>query len=318
MEISRNITKAIELLENDELVAIPTETVYGLAGNIYSESAIDKIFAMKNRPFFNPLIVHLAEGSLLKEIVEEIPYQAQILSDKLWPGPLTLVLPKKETVPNKITAGKSTVAVRVPDHSLTRELLNRLKFPLAAPSANTFGNISPTTPSHVKKYFEGTLKMVLDGGECKRGIESTIVSFENAKPVVLRLGSISLETIESLIGEVALLNKNEKNPSAPGMLARHYAPKTLTFLVDDVKSFIRNRTEKRIGLLLFKTTLDEPSVAYQETLSFKGDFEEASSKLYAALHRLDEQSLDIIVCERLPNKDLGKSINDRLNRATKE
>ena len=182
--ISKDISKAVALLNNEELVAIPTETVYGLAGNIYSEKTIKAIFETKQRPFFNPLIVHIPSIDHLEEIVACIPEKAKLLAESFWPGPMTLVLKKKSTIPNVITAGKDTVAVRIPNHPTTLELLNRLDFPLAAPSANPFNRISPTTAQHVEDYFKDKIKMVLDGGACKIGIESTIIGFENEEPVI--------------------------------------------------------------------------------------------------------------------------------------
>lgn len=176
--ISKDIAKAVELLFNEELVAIPTETVYGLAGNIYSEKAITAIFETKQRPKFNPLIVHIPSVDYLEKIVTDIPEKAKLLADAFWPGPITLVLNKKDTIPDLITAGKTTVAVRVPNHPTTLELLERLEFPLAAPSANPFNRISPTKPEHVEDYFKNEIKMVLDGGACTKGIESTIIGVD--------------------------------------------------------------------------------------------------------------------------------------------
>lgn len=314
--ISTDISKAIQILNAEELVAIPTETVYGLAGNIYSEKAINLIFSTKKRPLFNPLIVHIPSANMLTEITSHIPEKAKLLADAFWPGPLTLVLPKQKTIPDLITAGKPTVAVRVPNHPLTLELLEQLDFPLAAPSANPFGSISPTTAQHVNDYFEKDIQMVLDGGPCQRGIESTIIGFEGEEPAVFRLGSTSLEAIESVVGSVIIKNKKEVAPDAPGMLERHYAPLTRTILTDDLNTAINSYLNKRIGLLTFKTKVSHEAIAHQIMLSEQGDTSEAASNLYDALHQLDKQDLDIIIAERLPEFELGKSINDRLQRAT--
>ena len=184
IRITTDLFEAKKILEKEELVAIPSETVYGLAGNIYSEKAIKKIFQTKKRPLFNPLIVHIASTTKLKEIVSEIPEKAQQLADAFWPGSLTLVLKKNANIPDSITAGKDTVAVRVPNHELTLRLLQLLDFPVAAPSANPFGSISPTTAEHVAEYFPNDLEMVLQGGNCTNGIESTIIGFENNNPVL--------------------------------------------------------------------------------------------------------------------------------------
>ena len=317
IQISTDIIKAKEILENNELVAIPTETVYGLAGNIYSEKAIKKIFETKKRPLFNPLIVHIDSKSKLDEIALEIPEKALKLADAFWPGSLTLVLKKKAHISDSITAGKNTVAVRVPNHPLTLELLKSLNFPLAAPSANPFGSISPTTSQHVADYFAADLAMVLEGGKCENGIESTIIGFENNEPILYRLGSISIEQIETVVGKIVLKNKQENAPDAPGMLSRHYAPNTKIILVSDVEMEIYKHPNTKIGILLFQNTLDLEVIQAREILSEKGDLKEATSNLYAAMHRLDKQKLDLIIAEKLPENDLGKSINDRLERATK-
>jgi L-threonylcarbamoyladenylate synthase len=316
--VSGNITLAVEFLNQEDVVAIPTETVYGLAGNIYSEKAVKKIFALKQRPFFNPLIVHLSGADQLPKVVESVPEKAKLLAEKFWPGPLTLILKKRPEVPDLVTSGKDTVAVRVPNHPVSLELLRKLDFPLAAPSANPFGSISPTQASHVANYFEGKLSMVLEGGACQRGIESTIVGFEDGNPVLYRLGSVTVEEISNLIGEIQVKNKKEAAPDAPGMLSRHYAPKTTTFVVEDVSKFILDFPDQRVGVLLFDNPIEAPNIKAQEILSRQGSLEEAASKLYAALHRLDKQELDMIVAERFPDHGMGKAINDRLQRATKK
>lgn len=316
--ISSNINKAVSILENEDLVAIPTETVYGLAGNIYSEKAIRKIFEVKQRPLFNPLIVHLHSIQQLENIVLDFPEKAQLLAKAFWPGPLTLLLKKKTTVPDLITAGKDTVAVRIPNHPVTLELLKNLSFPLAAPSANPFNRISPTKAIHVENYFKDSIQMVLEGGDCKNGLESTIIGFENNEPLIYRLGAISMEEIEAIIGKIRIKNKEENAPEAPGMLAKHYSPKTKTFLSEDVESFLENHPGKKIGILSFSKNFSGPSIQKIEILSEKEDLKEAAANLYAALHNLDQLDLDIILVQPLPNIGLGKSINDRLERATKE
>ena len=322
--ISKDILKAVALLNAEEVVAIPTETVYGLAGNIFSEKAIKAIFEIKKRPFFNPLIVHIPSVDYLNTIVEYVPEKAKLLAEAFWPGPITLVLKKKNNIPNIITAGKDTVAVRVPNHPVTLELLNQLDFPLAAPSANPFSSISPTTAEHVDTYFKDSIKMVLDGGACKSGIESTIIGFENDQPIIYRLGSTAIEDIEAVIGTIDIKNtvtkqsRSEKEiiPDAPGMLERHYAPKTETVLTNNVLDTIKKFPSKRIGLLVFNSEVDSDLIHIQIVLSKQGNLAEAASKLYDALHQLDKENLDIIIAERLPNNGLGKSINDRLQRAT--
>ncbi len=315
--ISNNISKAVEILKNEGVVGIPTETVYGLAGNSYSEKAIRKIFEVKQRPLFNPLIVHIHSIEQLDEIVSEFPAKAQLLANTFWPGSLTLILKKNPSFPDLITAGKDTVAVRIPNHPVTLKLLKELSFPLAAPSANPFNRISPTNALHVESYFKNSIHMVLEGGDCMNGLESTIIGFENNEPILYRLGSISIEEIENVVGIIDVKNNKEKAPNAPGMLAKHYSPKTKTYLTNDIEKFITNYEDRRIGLVSFSEAITASNIKHVEILSKSGDLKEAASKLYRALHVLDDLNLDMIVAQRFPDFDLGKSINDRLERATK-
>lgn len=315
--ITTDLTAVIKQLQANQLVAIPTETVYGLAGNAFQEAAIRRIFELKKRPLYNPLIVHIKSGKELHTVAKDIPEKAYLLAETFWPGPLTMVLNKQAQVPELISAGKNTVAVRVPKHPLTLELLNSLDFPLAAPSANPFGSISPTSAQHVLSYFEHQLDFILDGGSCDKGIESTIVGFENNEVVLYRHGSISLDEIEAVVGKVQPKTSNDHTPEAPGMLTRHYAPATKTYLSKDVARLMQDFPNRKIGLLLFQQKLENAKVHYQEVLSESGNLEEAMKNLYAALHRLDQLDLDLIIAEKLPAKGLGISLNDRLERATK-
>ena len=323
IELSKDIDLAKKWLEAEQVVAIPTETVYGLAGNIYSEKAIRTIFETKKRPFYNPLIVHIHSANQLTDLAEKLPVKAEQLAAAFWPGSLTLVLKKKDSVSQLITGGKDTVAIRIPNHPLTLELLAKLDFPLAAPSANPFGSISPTTAQHVADYFPETLPMVLDGGECMNGIESTIIGFENDVPVLYRLGAISKEEIEQVIGPITIKNHSKitssttEAPEAPGMLTKHYAPKTKLILTDDVIATSKKYELQQVGFLLFQDIEVTHSSNTKEILSEKGSYKEAASNLYAAMHRLDQLQLDVIIAQKFPDIDLGKSINDRLERATK-
>ncbi len=314
--VSKDIHKAAELLSLGELVAIPTETVYGLAGNIFNKQAILKIYDLKKRPLFNPLIVHIKSKTELNKIASFVPPMAKLLAETFWPGELTLVLKKQEHIPDWITSGKDTVAVRVPNHSLTLKLLECIDFPLAAPSANPFGRISPTTAQHVARYFNSQLKMVLDGGECPKGIESTIIGFEDDNPLIYRLGALTIEEIENTTGPLQIKNKKEIAPDAPGMLAKHYSPSTPLHMTMDVTDSMLKFGDRKIGVLSFQTKYNSPEIFHQEILSPGGDLNEAAANLYAALHKLDDLNLDIIVAERLPDIGLGKSINDRLERAS--
>jgi L-threonylcarbamoyladenylate synthase len=317
IQISTSIQDAKNILERAELVAIPTETVYGLAGNIYSETAINKIFETKKRPHFNPLIVHIDSMEKLEEIVCEVPEKARILAANFWPGSLTLVLKKKSTVPYSITAGRETVAVRIPNHPLTLALLQSLDFPLAAPSANPFGSISPTTANHVADYFPNTIEMVLDGGPCINGVESTIIGFEGEEPVLYRLGAISQEEIEMAVGSIRIANKNNQAPEAPGMLSKHYAPKTKIILASNLLRSIKKYDKIKIGVICFTKEILPSNITAIEILSEKGDLKEATANLYAAMHKLDKLNLDLIITSYFPNNHLGTTINDRLLRATK-
>lgn len=309
------LEKAVAILKKNDVLAIPTETVYGLAGNIYSEEAIAKIFELKKRPLNNPLIVHLHKMEQLQEIVMEFPPKAKLLAERFWPGPLTLVLKKGDNVPDLVTGGKDTVAIRIPDHPVTLALLEQLPFPIAAPSANPFNRISPTSAAHVTGYFHDALA-VLDGGSCKKGIESTIIGFDGEEPVLYRLGSISKESIEETVGEVRIQNKAKSAPNAPGMMKKHYAPTTKTYLTENAKEMASLMEGKKVGLLRFTGKSEDPKYDHIEVLSPSGDLAEATTNLYGALHRLDSMKLDMIIAERVPNIGLGLSINDRLERAT--
>jgi L-threonylcarbamoyladenylate synthase len=316
--LSKDLNKAKEALLKNELIAIPTETVYGLAGNAFNETAIKKIFELKKRPLFNPLIIHLKSVEYLHDIACDIPDIALKLANEFWPGPLTLVLKKQDHISDLISAGKKTVAVRVPSHPLTLALLEALDFPLAAPSANPFGSISPTNAEHVLNYFGKELNIILDGGECEKGLESTIIGFENDQPVLYRHGSISIEDIEKISGKLNIIIHSEKAPNSPGMLSRHYAPKTDSYLTENIPELLKSFEKKKVGLLLFQNPIQKNNNITQEILSKSGDFAEAAKNLYAAMHRLDQNSLDVIIAEILPNIGLGKTINDKLERATKK
>ena len=315
--ITSDLNQVKTALINGDIIALPTETVYGLAANIYLDSALEKVFKLKKRPSYNPLIVHISNTNILEQIAKNIPAKARELANVFWPGPLTLVLEKQDQIPNRITAGKPTVAVRVPNHPIALQLLESLNFPLAAPSANPFGSLSPTSAKHVALYFKEEINFILDGGPCFCGLESTIIGFENDKPILYRHGAISIEEIEKIVGPIKIKNQNSKNPSAPGMLTRHYAPKTQIQINDDISLALAQNPDKKIGVLSFKKNKKIKTEIHQEVLSISGDLNEASKNLYAALHRLDQMNLDLIISSFFPEKGLGKTINDRLKRAIK-
>ncbi|WP_029038804.1 L-threonylcarbamoyladenylate synthase [Salinimicrobium xinjiangense] len=317
--MSKIFDRAISELKNGGIIAIPTETVYGLGGNALSEAAVKKIFDLKKRPLYNPLIVHIASVNELEKLAKSIPDVAYKLANTFWPGPLTLILKKKKIIPSIVTAGLDTVAVRIPDHKLTLELLKKLPFPLAAPSANPFGSISPTKPYHVLKYFGNQLNLILDGGECQRGIESTIVGFDKAEnPVIFRQGAITAEEIEKVTGKLRFSIHDNQRPKAPGMLSRHYSPNTKSCFTNNIKTTLESLKGKKVGTLLFQYPLEDLPLDHQEILSKSGDLKVAAKNVYAAMHRLDQKNLDIIVFEQLPEKGLGITINDKLRRAAKD
>ena len=313
--IDRDVATAAALLQNNEVVAIPTETVYGLAGNALNPEVVTKIFAIKNRPLFNPLILHLSDISQLDRYVTEIPPAAATLAEHFWPGPLTLLLPKKSFVPDVVTAGLPRVAVRVPSHPVALQLLRSLPFPLAAPSANPFGYISPTSAEDVRRMLDGKISYVLDGGDCAKGIESTIVGFEGNTPVIYRPGVISAEEIKALVGAVETHRKETQNPLSPGMLPSHYAPHTPLFLTESVADLTAAFLPTGTAVLSFKQACLLVPTINQEVLSPRGDLYEAAANLYKALHRLDGLNCQRIIAERVPDTGIGKAINDRLQKA---
>ncbi len=310
-EIGKDIEKAKWILEQGDLVAIPTETVYGLAGNALNISSITKIFDVKNRPHFDPLIIHVPDITGAEKYSEEIPKPARELMERFWPGPLTLLLKRKNTIPDLVTSGLDTVGIRCPKHELTQQLLTELSFPLAAPSANPFGYVSPTKPEHVNEQLGDKIKYILDGGDCKVGIESTIVGFEDDMPTIYRMGGLSVERLERVIGKVQAQTHSSSNPKAPGQLKSHYAPLKKVIL-GDIEKLLSQHSYPRVGLLTFKKDFHH---SHQFVLSPSGNMEEAAQHLFTALRELDKMPIDIILVELVPELGLGKAINDRLIRA---
>jgi len=313
--IGEDIEHAKELLLQSELVAIPTETVYGLGGNALDEIALTRIFAVKNRPRFDPLILHIASYHDVENIAKIFPDDAISLAKRFWPGALTLILPRKDHIPDLVTSGLNTVAIRVPDHPLTLDLLKSLDFPLAAPSANPFGYISPTMAKHVNDQLGNKIPYILDGGKCKIGIESTIISFIDEEPMVLRLGGISLEKIQSIVGIVRLPDDLSSQSPTPGMMKSHYAPlKNLIF--GKIEDQLNQLVKSRVGILSFQKEYSGVPNNKQFVLSPEGDIEEAARKLFSALRSLDKLDVDFILAEKFPDHGLGKAINDRLKKAS--
>lgn len=310
-KIGSFVQEAAQLLRAGEVVAIPTETVYGLAANAFDEAAVLKVFEAKARPSFDPLIVHIGRKDELTRVVAELPPGAEALMETFWPGPLTLVLPKKPAVPDLVTSGLDTVGVRMPAHPLTRELLGSLDFPLAAPSANPFGYVSPTTAQHVADQLGDRIPYILDGGPCTVGVESTIVGWEENRWVLYRPGGIPVERIEAVIGRVEPALKHVL-PAAPGMLESHYAPRKRV-MVGDMDALLRRFAGQRVGIISFR---EERSGHRCEVLSEQGDLAEAARHLFAVLRELDASDCEVILAERFPDEGLGRAINDRLRRAS--
>jgi L-threonylcarbamoyladenylate synthase len=313
-DTGRDIAKAAALLERGLVVAIPTETVYGLAANALNADAVLQIFEIKQRPKFDPLIVHGASLEQLAKHVQHFPDWANALADRFWPGPLTLVLQKRDTIPDLVTSGLDSVAVRVPNHQLTLDLLSQLDFPLAAPSANPFGYISPTSAEHVVAQLGGKIPYILDGGECTVGVESTIVAEREGKIVVLRVGGIGVEEIEEVVGKVDLAtNATPERIQSPGSMESHYAPRTVLKLGD---LDLENLDLRATGIISFQKRYAEIPVDHQIVLSAEGDLREAAKNLFAAMRYLDNKRLKLILAEPVPDIGLGRAINDRLRRAS--
>lgn len=315
-EIGIDIVTAADYLMKGELVAIPTETVYGLAANALNEDAVLKIYAAKNRPQFNPLIMHVASFEQAKQYIKDIPDEAEQLAAAFWPGPLTMLFNKQQNVPDLVTAGSKRVAIRVPDHTLTLQLLSQIGFPVAAPSANPSGYVSPTIVQHVYEGLHDKIPYILDGGECGVGVESTIVGWnENGEIELYRLGGIAVEQIEAVIGKK--INHHKKisdNPSAPGQLKSHYATHTPLYL-GNIDKLLQQFAEKKIIIINFKQYHPSLPNDQQLILSATGSMEEAAKNLFRVLREVDRMNADVILAELLPEEGLGRAVNDRLERA---
>ena len=318
VEIGENVTIAVNLLQAGDLVAIPTETVYGLAGNALNPTAVAKIFTVKNRPSFNPLITHTNSLEKMLPFVEYLPDMAYRVAEHFWPGPLTILLPKTSSIPDIVTAGLSQVAVRIPQHPLTQQLLAALEFPVAAPSANPFGYVSPTQAVHVAEQLGEKISYVLDGGSCKIGIESTIVGFEEEKTIVYRWGGVSKEELQEVTGQVVVpaapSPERVNNPVAPGMLKSHYSPQR-EVVVGNISELLTQYPLEKVAILSFCDEYPQLSASHQVILSASGSLNEAAQKLFAALRYLDKLPVAYILTELVPDSGLGRAINDRLMRA---
>jgi L-threonylcarbamoyladenylate synthase len=321
--IITDVAQAASAIRSGKLVAFATETVYGLGADALNEVAVARIFAAKQRPEFDPLIVHIADRRWLPKLTSSVHPLAEKLADAFWPGALTLILPKREIVPDLVTSGIPSVGIRMPSHPLAIEFLLEADRPIAAPSANPFGRISPTTAKHVAKGLGTRIDFILDGGACDVGVESTVVSVLDNVPTILRHGGITQEQIEQVIGPVLSADSTQPDSPAiaPGQLPSHYAPATRLEMAADVDW--PNETEGQIAALVFD------DVAKSQLLSLAGsvelspiivlspsaDLTEAAAKFFSALRELDASPAELIVATPFPEHSLGRALNDRLRRA---
>ncbi len=323
---------AADILKNGGLVAFPTETVYGLGGDGLKEDAAKKIYTAKGRPSDNPLIIHISNMDMLKELVTEIPEKARLLAEKFWPGPLTMIFPKSEKVPLGTTGGLKTVAVRMPDHPIALALIEESKVFIAAPSANTSGRPSPTLASHVYEDMNGKIEMILDGGKVGIGIESTIVDLTEKVPVILRPGYITKAMLEEVIGVVEidkaiLAAKPDKNliPKAPGMKYKHYAPKAdLTIFEGDeekviaeinVRALEKLKAGEQVGIIATKESKGKYKGGKVAVIGSRKEESEIARGLYEILRDFDQMEVDYIFSESFASDDLGQAIMNRLLKA---
>ena len=296
--ITKDIDKAVKELMSGNVVGLPTETVYGLGADALNDNAVLKIYETKERPAFNPVIVHVYDMNEMEKYAERIPEKAFELAEKFSPGPLTFVLKKKNIIPDIVTSGNDSVGLRIPSHPVFRKVLNETKLPVAAPSANRAGRISPTSAEDVLSELDGRINFILDGGKCQIGIESTIISFTDEDVKILRHGFVTKEDMEQVIGKIG--ENDSKKIISPGQLKSHYAPFTPLYCEEDLEK-VKDVSEKKIGLLDF---------------SRYKNFKEIALNLFSDLRKMDEENYDIIVWKKVSNEGLGAAINDRLGRAS--
>ena len=337
-EARQVIGRAAEILRSGGLVALPTETVYGLGANALDRDAVAAIFAAKQRPSWDPVIVHVAgpvsDNPMVAALVTEIPVPAQRLMERFWPGPLTLLLPRSSAVPDSVTAGRPLVGIRMPAHPVAFELIARAGIPVAAPSANVFGHISPTTAKHVLDDLDGRIDAIVDAGPTRHGVESTVLDPREDPPVIYRPGAITAEQIQQAIGPVTFFSGSGAEDAAaksfpsPGVSQRHYAPRARLILIDgpfeDLPARLREASKPfekdRLGIMLPRelanTELGAPARAAVEfPWGAWGSPEELASNLYAGLRALDAQGCTVILCPLPPPTGLGVAVRDRLRKA---
>lgn len=313
-DIQSQILRGAREIREGKTVAFPTETVYGLGADAFNPRAVELIYSIKNRPRNNPLIVHICDPAQVELLSGRVPLPAKKLMKAYWPGPLTVVLPKKREVPAEVTAGSDTVAVRMPDHPIALELIRQAGTPIAAPSANAFGCTSPTTALHVFEQLGARCGTIIDGGACRVGVESTVITFAGPVPEILRPGGLSAEEIRDVIGSVIIRGEKPSGiPQSPGLLPSHYAPETPLRVLDHIP--LPEEVSADTGVLL----LSDPEFFYPgpvEVLGGEGDLKEAAVNLYRAIRRLDSLGLRLIVTHKFPDRGLGTAINDRLKKAS--
>jgi L-threonylcarbamoyladenylate synthase len=314
MKRGTDIARAAEILRAGGLVAFPTETVYGLGADASREEAAAKIFAVKGRPRAHPLIVHLAPGARLDDWAIEIPDTARRLVAAAWPGPLTVILRRGPRVSLATTGGADTVGLRVPSHPLAQQLLAAFGGGVAAPSANRFGAVSPTTADHVASDLGDDVDYILDGGPCSVGVESTIVDLSRGEPVLLRPGGMARESIEAVIGPLAAADAHA--PAAPGTLASHYAPRAEVYAVEPAQvPAVVAAAKGRVGILAPASAFAAWGDLGAERYPLPDDVEGMARELYAALRDLDARGVDVVIAALPPAAGLGEAVGDRLRRA---
>jgi L-threonylcarbamoyladenylate synthase len=318
------VRRAAELLRAGEVVALPTETVYGLAANALDENAVAKIFQIKGRPSHNPIIVHVAGIEMAKRCAKDFPALAEKLSKSFWPGPLTIVLPRAKIIPEIVTAGGETVGIRWPSHPFIQAVIRECNFPLAAPSANLSNQISPTNAEHVRNQLGGKIALIVDGGQSQVGIESTVLDLTVSPPRILRPGMIHAESLAAVCGEIQNPESRIQNPESalrsPGLLAKHYSPKAKLLVLNwrnetDLKSQIANRKSQIANRFVIAHTKIPSGENFADVSVMPHDAEAFARAIYAELHRCDEAGAEIIVVEAPPDLPEWSGIADRLRRA---
>ncbi len=307
------IELSARIIRKGGLVAFPTETVYGLGADAENPLSVARIFEVKGRPRIDPIIVHVSDIDMAEKY-GEFPHAAYRIMERFWPGPLTLVVPKKSPVPSIVTAGLDTVAIRIPAHPVALDLIRTSGCAIAAPSANKFGYVSPTEAQHVLDQLSGSVDMILDGGPCAIGLESTILAFSGNIPCILRPGGTPVEDLSAVLQITDMRNAATKRPLAPGQMERHYA--TLTPLVIAEEGYEDIKPTEKLGLISYRPVDRRDRYETVEILSETGDMREAAANLFRSLRRLDAMRLDRIVARPVPEKGLGIAIMDRLRRCS--